>query len=573
MNSPDATPAIDCSLRSSSINRRTFLHTSAGALLGVSALQAEAASARPVVLSAAHRDAVQRRRRRIVVQYDANDPMWSYWKLHRNGEAKFGPFCDAVFSHMDEPGTQIDAIWWDIGGSALGCSYPSKIEPPVDHPLLKQWLSEGVDWVEQLVNETRRRKLEVFWNHRISEVECLPEGGLSKQPHPLKVEHPDWAVPASWWPQGMWNLATPGLREHKVAILRELATRYDLDGIQIDFSRHIPCLAVGHQWELRGHVTEFMRMVRLMLLELAQNRARPLLLAAKVPQTLEGCHADGFDLKTWADMHLVDVLTLGSRSMDVDLEAIRETVGSAVQIQPCFDDHHTTDGYRYGSIEFLRGVFANHFRRGANSVVTFNWSLGTPGVCRALGADAGPASHQTAYKEVGDPKTMLGKDKFFAVERRGGYPWADGFFNRNDNAPLPKQLDGDFTKFTLHISDAPLPNAMGTTLMLRCILFQANEADVFEVQFNGIPLAITTRDSEWKDAQIFSPKPQRTSGGNGDYKVDPQQRLLRLDYAVPRDACKLARNEVAICKSSRAPLAKVGVILEKLEAHLRYDPS
>lgn len=548
------------------MNRRTFLQTSAGAVLGTTLLHA-------VELPADHRAAMQRRKRRIVVQYDANDPMWSYWKLHRNADARFERFRDVVFSQMDAPGSQIDGIWWDIGGSPLGCSYPSKIEPPVDHPLLKQWLSEGIDWVEQLVNETRRRKLEVFWNHRISEVECLPEGGLSKQPHPLKVEHPDWAVATSWWPQGMWNLAAPGLREHKVAILRELTTRYDLDGIQIDFSRHIPCLPVDHQWELRGHVTEFMRMVRLMLLEVAQQRGRPLLLAAKVPQTLEGCHADGFDVKAWADQHLVDVLTLGSRSMDVDVEGIRAAVGNDVQLQPCFDDHHTTDGYRYGAIEFLRGVFANHFQRGADSVATFNWSVGTPEVCRIVGSDVGPTSHQAAYKEVGDPKTMAGKDKFFAVERRGGYPWADGFFNRNDTAPLPKQLDaaGDVAKFTLHISDAPPASDVNASLTLRCVLFQADEADDFEIRFNGTRLSETTRDPEWKDAQIFSPKPQRTSGGKGDYQINPQQRLLQLDCAVPREAWKLGVNEAEIHLSTRAPLIKPSVQLEKVEAHLRYQ--
>lgn len=160
-----------------------------------------------------------------------------------------------------------------------------------------------------------------------------------------------------------------------------------------------------------------MRMVRLMLLEVAKQRGRPLLLAAKVPQTLEGCHADGFDVKAWADQKLVDILTLGSRSMDVDVEGIRAVVGTEVQLQPCFDDYHTTDGYRHGSIEFLRGVFSNHFQRGADSVVTFNWPLGTSEACRILGSIVGPPSHQTAYQEVGEPETMAGKDKFFAIER------------------------------------------------------------------------------------------------------------------------------------------------------------
>ena len=554
------------------MNRRTFLKTGAGALLSAPLIQAVAANAQPVKLPADHRDAVRRRHRLIVVQYDANDPMWSYWKLHRNGDASFDRFRNAVFSYMDEPGSQIDAIWWDIGGSPLGCSYPSKVEPPVDHPLVQQWLRNGVDWVEQLVNETRHRKLEVFWNHRISEVECLPEGGLSKQPHPLKVEHPDWAVPAAWWPQGMWNLAAAGLREHKVAILRELATRYDLDGIQIDFSRHVPCLPVGRQWELRGHVTEFMRMVRQMLLEVARQRGRPLLLAAKVPQNLEGCRVDGFDVKTWAEQHLVDVLTLGSRTMDVDVEGIRAAVGHDVQLQPCFDDHHATDGYRYGPIEFLRGVFANHFQRGANSVVTFNWSIGTPEVCRIVGSDVGPPAHQTAYREVGDPRTLAGKDKFFAVERRGGYPWADGFFNRNDTAtlPLPLSDDGRSATLVLCISDAPA--APNVSVTLRCILFQAGENDGFDIRLNGAALPVTTRDPDWKDAQIFSPKPQPTSGGKGDYKVNPKQRLLRLDCAVSREAWRRGRNQVGIRISARGQSSLKSVVqLEKLEAHVRYQ--
>ncbi len=559
------------------MNRRTFLHTSAAALLSTPLLQAAAANTQPLELPTDHRDVMRRRRKRIVVQYDSLDALWSYWKLHRNGDAPFDRYRDAVFSYVDEPGSQIDAIWWDIAGSPLESTYPSKIEPPVDHPLLQQWLREGVDWVEQLVNETRRRKLEVFWNHRISEVEFthMAGGATKKLTSQLKVEHPDWVVPASWWPQGMWNLVSEGLREHKLTILRELVTRYDLDGIQIDFSRHIPCLAVGHQWELRGHVTEFMRMVRLMLLEVAQQRGRPLLLAAKVPQTLEGCRADGFDVKAWADQRLVDVLTLGSRSMDVAVEGIRAAVGNDVQLQPCFDDHHATDGYRYGPIEFLRGVFANHFQRGADSVATFNWSVGTPEFCRIVGSDVGPPSHQTAYKEVGDPKSMAGKDKFFAIERRGGYPWADGFFNRNDTAPLPQPLadGGRAAKFTLHISDAPPASDVKASLTLRCILFQTDEADVFEVRFNGIPLSVTTRDAEWKDAQVFSPQPQPASGGKGDYKVNPKQRLLRLDCAVPREAWEIGRNEVEIHISTRAPQRKSAVQLEKVEAHVKYGRS
>lgn len=525
----------------------------------------------PVDLPTAHRDAVRRRKRRIVIQHDVHWVMLNYGKLHPDGGAAFAPFRDAVFSYVDEPGSQIDAIWWDIGGCATGAAYPSKLVTREAAPLVQQWLREGLDWVAELVKETRRRKLEVFWSHRISEVDILPAGGHAKQPDPLKLAHPDWVVPASWWPHGMWNLAAAGLREHKVALLRELATRYDLDGVQIDFARHVPVLPVGRQWELRSHVTEFIRMVRRMLLDVARQRGRPFLLAARVPQTLDGCRADGFDVKTWAQQRLVDVLTLGSRSMDADVEGMRAAVGREVQLQPCFDDHHATDGYRYASIEFLRGVFANHFQRGADSVVAFNWAIGTPEVARLVGGEIAPLTHQVAFKEVGDPRTLAGKNKMFAVERRGGYPWAEGFFNRNDTAPLPAPLPGDGrpAEFTLRISDAP--DAGNASVMLRCVLFRATEKDEFAIRMNGVSLSIALRDTEWKDAQIFSPARTPASGGKGQYRDNPKQRLLRLECPVPREAWRQGPNRIEIHVTTRGTSSAGKVVqLEKLEAHLRY---
>ncbi len=513
-----------------------------------------------------HERAVRERRRKIVVQHDAHNVLQGYAKRHGH-EAPFAPFRDAVFAYVDDPGTQIDALWWDVAGITPGAVYPSQVLPLVETPLLQHWLREGTDWIAELVRETRKRKAEVFWNHRISEVDGKATGGLEMEHlHPLKAAHTDWVIPASFWWQGMWNLAAPGLREFKVKILRELATNYDLDGLQIDFARHVPCLPPGRQWELRGEVTEFLRMVRAMCLEVSAVRGRPLLLAAKVPRTLAGCRVDGFDVAAWAERGLVDVLTLGSRAIEVEVDRFRETVGERVQLQPCFDDHHATDGYRHAPIELFRGVFANHWQRGANSVVTFNWSTGPAELCREIGCEEGPASQREAYREIGDPASMKGKDKIYALDRKGGYPWADGFFNRNDTAPLPAATNETATDFPIHLSDGPVA---GASLTIRLVLWGANESDRFEVSLNGVVLAVGERDPEWKDAQIFRPKPQPTSGGAGQYRIDPQQRLLRIDHAVKewREGANVVR-----VRRLRAGDAKAEstVFVEKLEAHLRH---
>ena len=553
-------------IANSGLSRRQFIRT--GAFAGAASIGgASLGNSQPL----SHREALRKRKCRIVVQHDAYDVLQACLRKFGAEQASFDTFREAVFSHMNDPSSQIDSIWWDINGASPGSAYPSDILPPVDNPLLKAWLKEEIDWVKELVDETRRRKLEVFWNYRISEVDGLAGGGLAKEKmNPLKAEHPDWVVPDTWWWQGMWNLASSGLRDHKIEVLRELVTRYDFDGIQIDFSRHIPCLPIGRQWEMREHVTEFMRMVRQLFTDVEQKRGRPFYLAAKVPRNLEGCRIDGFDIQEWADQGLVDVLTLGSRSIDVETEGFRKLVGDKVQLQPCFDDHHATDGYRHQSIEFLRGVFSNHWQRGANSVVTFNWSTGIPEVAEKVGAEIGPLSQQVAYREIGDPATMAGTDKIFAVERKGGYPWADGFFNRNDSSPLPTSLPKDKTrlKLPMHISDAPAASKSNTpSLTLRCVLFGAKSDDSFDIRINDQRLPISVTDPDWKDTQIFSPKPQPTSGGKGQYKINPKQQLLRLDCAVPDDAWKQGLNQISIQLLSAN---KTSVQLEKLEAHLSY---
>ncbi len=514
-------------------------------------------------LTRKHHEAVDRPRR-IVVQYDAFSQLG----------VEFDQWLDYRFAYVDEPGSQIDALWWDIGGGTW-CTYPSKILQPLAHPGLQKWQAQGIDWVRELVSETRRRGLEVFWNHRISEVDLTPDARPAMEDlAPIKATHPDWIIKTWWW-QGMWNLANPQLREWKLSVLAELAESYELDGIQVDFARHIPCLPPGRQWELREHVTEFMRSVRAMLLDVAKRRGRPFLLAARIPRNLEGCRADGFDIEAWAGENLVDILSLGSRSMDVDIEGFRAaTAGSHIKLQPCFDDHHTSDAYQYAPIETLRGVFGNWWNQGADSVMTFNWSNAPREKCEAVGALPGPESHRQAYREIGGPDTLASKDKIFAVERRGGYPWAEGHFNRNDTAPLPVALrnDGQSTPLDVRVCE-PLPSgAPGVKrAILRAILFGAKPGDEFAARVNGVPVPLIERDAEWKDKLIVSPKPQPASGGADYCEIDPDQQLLRLDFEVSPGLCRCGPNRVDVSITHREPYILNDIALEKLELHTFHE--
>ena len=512
--------------------RRNFLKSmlaGCGAVLPCPAL-AISGDDSAVQLSAEHSKAVNRQRR-IVVQYDCHGQIgldFDRWIAYR-------------FSYADQPGTQIDALWWDLGrlGNVV---YPSKFLNPFDnHEGFKKWRDQGIDLVGRLVEETKRRNLECFWHHRVSEVDLSRDGqgaAWKDSPDPLKQAHPDWTLKC-WWPHGLWDFSVSEVRQTTVESLREVAERYDFDGIQLDFARHVPCLPLGRQWELRDHVTDLVRSVRRMLLEVERKRGRPFLLAAKVPQNLKGCRIDGFDVEVWAAENLVDIFTLGSRSMDVDLAAFRRlTAGRNIKLQPCFDDHHTTDGYRYAPIEVLRGVFANWWQQGADSVCTFNWSNAPPEVQRELGDDYLPGPHVASTGLSGGRQCRHAAVQRQSLSRRAPrrLPLGGRLFQSQRRCAASRRISpatASPTELQLRISD-DLPACAAESRACccgRCCLGPATTRS-WKRRSNGVSLPLLARDPDWKDAQIFSPRPQPASGGTGQYKVDPSQRLLRLDFAV-----------------------------------------
>jgi hypothetical protein len=538
------------------MQRRRFLKKAlAGCLL---APRVPALAEAPVELSKDHIKAVHARRRIVMMQDAYGD---GHGATPLGGD--FASWLRYRFSYLDELETQIDAIWWDMAALAV---YPNQGFPADVQARSDAWAAAGNDPLKALVDGTHGRGLEAFFNHRISEVE------LDGKTFHLKTENPDWVIP-TWWPHGMWNLAAPGLQDFKLRNLRYLAESYDFDGLQIDFARHTPILPPGRQWELRGHVTGFIRRVRLMLLEVAKKRGRPFLLAVRVPKSVEGAKQDGFDLESWARERLVDIFTIGTRSLEVDVASYLAIArGRDIKVQPCWDDHHASDAYQWQPIEFLRGVYSNWWRQGADSVVTWNWSNATRKTCLKMGINPGPDSHDQGFQELGNPESMHLRDKIFALDRRGAFPWAEGFFNLNADARLPLRLKAGREPVRLDLRiEEPVGAASDrvASLKLRIVLFGAGMETNLRARFNGSALTPVLKDPDWKDYQIFSPRPQPNSGKAFRQRVDPDQKLLRIEYDLDPRGCRVGFNTTELALSSGG--AGDGIKLEKVEVHLAYS--
>lgn len=541
------------------------------AALPFASLTAVHAADAPFQLTPAHR-AVVDHQRRIFFQYDPSAD------IQRKGG--FGSDMDAVMSYVfdaaSQPGSQLDAICIDVSNEGVA-HYRSKILPAIQHPGLMRWREQGLDYFDELIRQGRKRGKEIWWGLRMNEVE---RGHLTmydpsvraelKERNPVKAAHPDWLL-RSWWWQGFWNYAVKEVREYRLSIVREVAEEYDFDGVHLDFLRHTPFLPPGKQWENREHLTRFMRDVRAMLQAQAAKRGRPYLLAARVPDSVEGCHTDGLDIEAWAREGLVDVLILGTRTINVDVASFRKAVGRApVKLMPSFDCYHATDGYHGDqSLDLMRGVFGNYLYQGADGVATFNGTIGSPEQAVKLGLTEADTRDLQVFSTIGSLSTMSGKARYYAIDRRGGYAHGEGHGSSNHAAPLPVELRNDQApcRLTLPVWE---PVQASAEARLRLVLFQHFGSDEVTVLLNGTALRQDLVDAEWKDPRIFSPDPQpATVTPITLVKNTATQKLTRVEFLVPTEILRRGENSLDISVNRKGPYPPSrGVKVEKVELHL-----
>ena len=529
-------------------------------------------AAEPVSLSVDHAAAVSHQRR-IFFQYDpAAD-------IQRKGG--FGSDMDAVMSYVfdaaSQPDSQLDAICIDVSNEGVA-HYRSKILPPIQHPGLMQWREQGLDYFDELIKRGHTRGKEIWWGLRMNEVERgdlavydIKTFAAMKERNPVKAAHPEWLI-RSWWWQGFWNYAVKEVRDYRLSIVREVAEQYDFDGVHLDFLRHTPHLPPGKQWENREHLTSFMRDVRTSLQSQAAKRGRPFLLAARVPDSIEGCHADGLDIEIWVRESLVDVLILGTRTIQVDVASFRKAMaGAPVKLMPSFDCFHATDGYHGDqSLDLVRGVFGNYLYQGADGVGAFNGIIGSPEQATKLGLTQTDTRDIQVFSTIGSLATMRDRARYYPMERRGGYAHNEGYGSSNSSAPLPIELRNDQSPSTLTL---PVwePVKSGTDARVRLVLFQHVETDEVAVKLNGTVLKQDLVDATWKDPRIFSPDLQPATVTPGALVRNPSaQKLTRLEFLVPAEVLKRGDNSIAISVDRKGPFSpSKHVKLEKVELHLK----
>jgi len=105
-------------------------------------------------------------------------------------------------------------------------------------------------------------------------------------------------------------------RQKIYEILKDTITRYDLDGLELDLTRHpvyFKEVTLGYDVypENVERMNNLIRMVRALTEKISMERGKPILVSICVPDSLGFCKAVGLDVETWIKEDLVDFTAIG----------------------------------------------------------------------------------------------------------------------------------------------------------------------------------------------------------------------------------------------------------------------
>lgn len=136
------------------------------------------------------------------------------------------------------------------------------------------------------------------------------------QAHLVKSEfverHPDlWRVTgkqADGYFDKCFNFLLPQVRNRVLEFIKEVLTRYDVDGLELDFSREMLCFPVGMEAQGRTVMNRFVQDISDMVIDFAQERQHKIRLSALVADSPSVNYQMGLDVYNWIQEGIFDAI-------------------------------------------------------------------------------------------------------------------------------------------------------------------------------------------------------------------------------------------------------------------------
>ncbi|MBL8177964.1 MAG: hypothetical protein JNK48_25020 [Bryobacterales bacterium] len=403
-------------------------------------------------------------------------------------------------------GTQVRELILNV--NCMRTSYSSKVWDPIwrgydpdgpdDQPLLasltaegrksaRRWIHsawqlhrDGIDLYARWIAQARRRKLSPWLSMRMNDVHNVDDERAYIHSEFWRA-HPEYRrVPYrfSGWTDRAFDYGHKAVREYHLLLVRELAERYDFDGLELDWMRFGYHFRPGQERDGAALLTEFTAEVRRILDAAQRKRGHRIRLGARVASRPESAMGLGMDAVTWARRGLIDFLVVtpfwATVEPDMPIEQWRAllqgtNVTLAAGLELLLRAHPGEKPYQKNSIETVRGAAAALLDRGADRIYLFNFMDSETAIENL-------ADNDRILREAGSLSSLAGKPRRHVIT----YPdtWAPG---EPQAIPLPQSISKDQWR-AFRLPTGPVPG--DGTVEIRLGVEQSHARD-WKVLLNG----------------------------------------------------------------------------------------
>ena len=325
--------------------------------------------------------------------------------------------------------------------NAQRTSYDSKVRDPIwrgydpdgpdDQPLLaslppegrrsaRRWIHtawqlahDGIDVYQVWIARARQKQISPWISMRMNDLHNVDDERCFIHSEFWRA-HPQFRrVPyrGSRWIDRALDYSHAEVREHNLALVRELADRYDFDGLELDWMRFGFHFRPGHEAEGAEILTRFTRDVRGILDQWEKRRGHKIRLGARVPSRPQTALGLGMDAVRWASEALIDMLVVtpfwASLEFDMPIEEWKHLLGKskvtlAAGLEVLIRPYPALASPILNSLETVRGAASSLLDRGAERVYLFNY-MDSDTAMEDL------SNYQSLLREVGSLGTLAGK--------------------------------------------------------------------------------------------------------------------------------------------------------------------
>ncbi len=467
------------------------------------------------------------RQRRIIFNNDGNEPVY----LCTNTTP------EELLKHRTAPlaGSQVDSLFYCTWSSGFGLfTHSTKVgqvfstkEALFSKNMTPEMLAAGTDPLKVMTDFGHKNGMEVFWSFRFNDTHDgsrTEYGPVMFRDNKLKTEHPELLIstPDIRPKFGAWSavdFTQDSIRDLAFRYVEEVCQNYDVDGVELDFFRHpvffkrsamtgTECNDVE-----RSLMTGLIRRIRSMTETEGMKRGRPILLAIRVPDSVEYCRAIGIDLEKWLSSGQIDLLIAsGYFQLNDWIYSVNLGHKYGVKVYPSFDESRVKDADAHKlrrSVGTYRGRALNALQAGADGVYLYNsFNPNSP-----------------LWREMGSREILTGLDQDYFASVRGlgaaagsSFPHL-GFIRIPDLNPARPIAVTSSTpaKVTFNVGQdfTTIPANAQPTIRLRLQFKSLTASKSLTVNLNGSPLPKGSPKENWLEFPV-SPKDLRAGSNQVD---------------------------------------------------------